>query len=520
MRARERRVTVTKVTDTILAAGSSGRPDWTALMTHMTELKDLEGILGLVEWEDETYAPPGARTARGPQVATLEAIRHRKLVDPELSDLIDRVEATTPDERVLLERMRREVDRATKVPERLVKAIAEARSRALVGWQQAREAKAFDQFRPNLEELLPLMRERAAALGGDGVSPYDALLDEYEPQMTTAVLRPVLEQLRDRLIPLVEAIRAAPAVSNACLQQPFADEPQWRLTLELLKDLGFDFTHGRQDRSAHPFTSSVNERDVRVTTRIDEHNLMSGISSTIHECGHALYEQGFAPEHHRTYLAAAPSMGIHESQSRLWENQVGLSRPFWTHYFPKLQARFPQQLGSVDLDTFWRAINRVEPSLIRVDADEVTYNLHIVLRFELESAMIAGDLQVADLPGAWNDGMKRLLGVTPSHDGEGCLQDIHWASGAFGYFPTYSIGNLYAAQLFDAFRGATADADERIEQGDYRPLLEWLRTHVHRRGHTAPAQTIVTDAVGQPLSVEPFIEYIETKYRAVYKMSS
>ena len=488
-------------------------------MTRVQELKDLDGVIGLLEWEDETYAPPGARLARGPQVATLEAIRHRKLVDPELGALLGSVSPRDDEQRVQLARVRRKVEQATKLPESLVKALAEARSAALPAWQTARAEADFAKFAPHLEQLLQLTRQKAAALGAPSQLAYDALLDEYEPEMTTAVLRPVFADLRQGLVPIVSTLAEARAPDDSFLRQRFDDQTQWAFTLRLLRDLGFDFSHGRQDRSTHPFTASVNERDVRVTTRIDEQHLMGSISSTVHECGHALYEQGFDTAHHRTYLAEAPSMGIHESQSRLWENQVGLSRPFWSHYLPELQAAFPKQLGGVSLDEFWRAINRVTPSMIRVDADEVTYNLHIVLRFELELALVAGDLKVADLPGAWSDQMHTLLGIRPDDDAQGCLQDIHWASGAFGYFPTYTLGNLYAAQLYAAFQAAEPAAEAGFASGQFEPLLSWLRTRVHQRGHTASAQTIVSEAVGEPLCVKPFLEYLRSKYAAVYDVS-
>ncbi len=506
----------TSTTSTTAASDHTQRPGWSALMNRMHEIKDLDGIVGLVEWEDETYAPPGARLARGPQLATLEAIRHRKLLDPELRDLLATVTPLTPEERALVDRLRRQVDRATRVPEDLVKALAEAKSAAVTAWQNARAEAKFERFAPHLERLLPLIRERAAALRVADQSAYDALLDEYEPEMTTAQLRPVLEALREGLIPLVERLSAAPPPTDDFLRQRFDDQQQWQFTLRLLNDLGFDFEHGRQDRSTHPFTATVNERDVRVTTRIDESNIMSAISSTVHECGHALYEQGFDPDHFRTYLASAASMGLHESQSRLWENQVGLGQPFWQYYLPALKEAFPTQLGDVHLDAFWRAINRVRPSLIRVDADEVTYNLHILLRFELELALIDGGLTVRDLPAAWSDTLQRLLGLRPANDAEGCLQDIHWSMAAFGYFPTYTLGNLYAAQLFEAFARSHPEASSDFAAGRFQPLLDWLRKHVHRRGHTAAAQTIVHEAVGAPLSVEPLLNYLRAKYAQLY----
>ncbi|MEL7370621.1 MAG: carboxypeptidase M32 [Myxococcota bacterium] len=484
----------------------------------MHEIKDIDGVLGLLEWEEETYAPDGARTARGPQVATIEALRHRKLTDPQLEALLREAEPTNEEDAVLIRRLQRHVDRATKTPERLVKAIAEARSAAMLAWQQARADSNFALFAPHLKTLLPLLREKAEALGEPETPIYDVLLDEYEPEMTTAQLKPVLSDLQQALVPIVQVLSETAPPPHEFATHHYDDNKQWQFTLRLLKDLGFDFSCGRQDRSAHPFTSTVNEKDVRVTTRIETNNLLSGISSTIHECGHALYEQGFASQHHRTYLAEAPSMGIHESQSRLWENQVGMSRPFWTHYLPILKKQFPEQLEKIDIDTFWRGINRVKPSMIRVDADEVTYNLHIVLRFELELALINDDLSVDDLPGAWNDKMERLLGIRPRNDAEGCLQDIHWASGAFGYFPTYTIGNLYAAQLFGAFQRSQTNPAKDFSAGRFRPLLDWLRKNVHHRGHTASAQKIVADAAGEKLSMRSFVEYLRAKYSEVYRV--
>ena len=441
---------------------------WADLTARMNELKDLDGVLGLMEWEDETYAPGGARLARGPQVATVEAIRHQRLTDPKLSDLLAAAAPSDATQSVMVQRLQRRVDQATKVPERLVKALAQARAESLPAWQAARAAADFAPFAPHLQKLLTLTKEKAAALSDGHESSYDALLDEYEPEMTTATLQPILESLQTGLVPLVQALGAAEPPPAGFLGHRFDDDAQWRLTIKLLEDLGFDFAHGRQDRSTHPFTASVNERDVRVTTRIEESNLMSAISSTIHECGHALYEQGFDPNHYRTVLAAAPSMGIHESQSRLWENQVGLSRAFWSHYLPVLKAAFRDQLEHVTVDDFWRGINRVTPSMIRVDADEVTYNLHIVLRFRLERAMVAGELSVPDLPGEWNRQMQELLGVTPPDDAQGCLQDIHWAMGAFGYFPHLLHRQSVRGPTLRRFHSRRALRGRRLRRWSFR----------------------------------------------------
>lgn len=492
------------------------------LWDRMHELKDLEGVLGLLSWDEETYAPSGARPARGRQTGTVEALRHQRLVDPAVGEQIQvaLADPTLSEERRLMaKRLERQRNLAVKVPESLVKAFAEARSTALEAWQKAKKEQKFSLMEKELKEVLRLLAQKADALGSATGVKYDALLDEYEPEMTVATLRPLFTQLRAGLVPLVERIaKSGRRPDTSFLAQRYDDQKQWDFTMLLLRDLGFDLERGRQDRSSHPFTSAAAPSDVRVTTRIFENNPSSAIFSTIHECGHGLYEQGFARDHDRTTLAAAPSMGIHESQSRLWENQIGRSRAFWAHYLPMLKASFPTQLAKVDLEAFHRAINVVEPSLVRVEADEVTYNLHIIVRFELEQALLSGDLPVAELPAAWNAKMKEVLGVTPAHDAEGCMQDIHWAWGAIGYFPTYTLGNLYAAQLVHAYERHHPGLWDDVAKGNFAPLLGWLRANIHRRGFTASAQQIVGDAVGGPLEIESFLGYLRHKYHALYEL--
>jgi carboxypeptidase Taq len=497
---------------------------WNALLERIHELKDLDAVLGLLTWDGETCAPPRGREGRGNHTAAIEAIKHQRLSDPALGELIAWAQAAPnldEAQRAMVKRLARERDRAVRVPERLVKALAQARARSLVTWVQARKDDDFPSFAPRLAELVALTQERADALGAAAAEArYDVLLDEYEPEMTRAALTPVLEQLRAGLVPLVEAIASAPRPERAFLETPRYDaELQWRFTLMLLEELGFDFSRGRQDRSAHPFTGGCDLDDVRLTTRVFEDNLPSAIFSTIHECGHGLYEQGFDRRYARTHLAAAPSAGIHESQSRLWENQIGRSLPFWRRWLPRLQALFPAQLGTVTLERFHRAINFVEPSAVRVEADELTYNLHILLRYELELALIGGDLSAADLPGAWNERMRRYLGLTPAGDADGCLQDIHWADAAFGYFPTYAIGNLYAAQLMDAYERQHPSVWQDVERSDCSGLLAWLRDKVHSHGHLRSAQETVAAAVGAPLAVEPFLAYLRQKYGALYALA-
>lgn len=498
-------------------------PGFAALCERMKELSNLDAILGLLSWDEETYAPPGGRASRGGHSATLEGIKHNKLTDPALGALIEahlEDEVLTQEQRTMVARLKRTRDLAVKVPEHLVKALAEARSASVDAWAKARAEDDFSRFAPHLEVVLDLTRARAEALGSASGDPYDALLDEFEPNATLATLRPVFAELRAALVPLLQDIvQSSQQPDVTFLQQSFEGPAQWDFTMTLLKDLGFDFENGRQDKSTHPFTGSVGPRDVRLTTRIEEKNPFNAIFSSIHECGHGLYEQGFNPEHFGTPLAGAPSMGIHESQSRLWENQVGRSRAFWQAYLPVLKTHFPKQLEAVDLDTFHRAVNHVRPSLIRTESDEVTYNLHILLRFELEQALLSKDLSVKDLPGAWRERMKADLGVEVPTDREGCLQDIHWAFGAIGYFPTYTLGNLFSAQLMQAYESAHPEVWKDIEDKRFAPLLQWLRTHIHRRGYTGYAAEIVQEVVGAPLSVTPFMNYLKGRFGPLYGLA-
>lgn len=504
--------------------GSKDHPRFADLLARTAELKDIDGILSLLQWDEETQAPPGAHAQRGLQTATLEAIKHQKLSDAALGGLLaELIEDRTlgVEERALVERLKRRRDLATKMPEALVKEIASVRSIALDSWQKARAKNNFSEFAPHLERTIELQRRKADALGfPSGGERYDALLDEFEPGMKTARLRPVLEDLRRGLVPIVDAILGSPAPDRSFLTgKTFDDDAQWRFTLKLLQDMNYGFDIGRQDRSAHPFTVNCAETDVRVTTRIFADNPLSAIFSTIHEGGHGLFEQGFRPEHHRTVLAEAPSAGLHESQSRLWENIIGRSREFWTHYLPIFARAFPEQMRGVSVEAMYRAVNYVERSAIRVDADEVTYNLHILVRFELELALLDGSLPVRELPGAWREKMEKYLGYTPVNDAEGCLQDIHWGWGSFGYFPTYSIGNLYAAQLAAAHERERPELWMDVAGGKFGGLLSWLREKVHRFGNVKAAEVVVQDATGEGLSVEPFLAYLRRKYSELYKIT-
>ncbi len=482
----------------------------------MHELKDLGGILGLLSWDQETYLPSRAGPARASQLATLQGLYHQRLVSPEVGEWLERAERgeLDADTRAMLKVFRRERDHSVRVPESLVRALAEAQSVGLQTWREARAERDFTRFAPALERLLELRRDQADAIGHGG-ERYDALLDHFEPEMTSARLLPVLERLRAALVPLVDALDGSIGGPDPFDGRVFEPEAQWRFTLELLPLLGFDLEAGRQDRSIHPFTGGTHPTDVRLTTRIDPRNPSPAVFGTLHELGHGLYEQGFAPEDHRTPLAASPSMGLHESQSRLWENLIGRSLPFWGFLYPRLKAAFPGALGGVALEDFHRAINRVQRSPIRVEADEVTYNLHIVLRTTLEVRLLRDELAVRDLPEAWNAAMEDTVGLRPRDDVEGVLQDIHWAHGEFGYFPTYALGNLYAASLMRAAEQVLPGLWDEVARGEVGALRGWLREKVHRHGARTSAEERVQAITGHGLTDVDFLAYLRAKYGAL-----
>src|SRR5436190_2157024 len=403
----------------------------------MREFADLGHVTSLLGWDQETYMPLRGGDARARQQATLRVMRHERMVDPRLGELLDRAEdeQLDPARAAMVRILRRDRTRAMQLPPPFVRRLALAEGRGVNAWRVAREEGDFNLYRPALEQVVALKREQADLIGYEG-ERYDALLDQYEPGMRVARLEPLLLMLRDELQELLSEIVAAGQLPLPAFDgRLFPDAAQWVLTMRMLSDMGYDLSAGRQDRSAHPFTMAVALGDVRVTTRIDERNPLSAIYATIHEAGHGMYEQGFDPAHEDTPIADAPSLGLHESQSRLWENIVGRSHAFWEHYAPVMRELFPDELADAGADDLFRAANRVEPTLIRVEADEVTYNMHVLIRFELELALLREELEVAELPEAWNDAYGRQLGVRPPNDALGVMQDIHWSHGSFGYFP-------------------------------------------------------------------------------------
>ncbi len=491
------------------------------LKARLAKVMDLNAAAAVLEWDQETHMPAGAAGVRALQISTIRKLAHEHLTADEIGALLDRLDPAVSDldpastEAALVRVTRRDYERARKLPGRLVAALAEASAHAREAWKTARETDSFATFAPHLERLVELNVEKAETLGYEE-HLYDPLLDEFEPGMKTADVERVFEGLRAELVPLVHAIAERPAPDETVLHRRFDPQKQWDFGLAVIRDFGFDFERGRQDHSAHPFTTAFSVFDVRLTTRVDEHFFNPAFFGTLHEAGHGLYEQGIDPALDRTPLASGTSLGMHESQSRLWENLVGRSRPFWTYYYPHLQKTFPESLSDVEGETFFRAVNKVAPSLIRVEADEVTYNLHIMLRFELEKAMLEGRLAVADVPEAWNEKMEAYLGLRPSSDAEGALQDIHWSLGAFGYFPTYALGNLMSAQLFNQAKQDLVGLDDQIAGGTFEALLRWLRVRVHRHGRKKTATEILVDTTGAGLRADPWLAYVREKFGALY----
>jgi carboxypeptidase Taq len=492
---------------------------WDAFAARMQEQSDLGGVMGLLGWDEQTMCPPGGRGARAHHGATIAAIAHQRLVDPAYGEAIEAA-AALPDlsvaQQAMVREARRARDTATKLPEEFVRALAQQRSATNQAWEHARETKRFEDYRPALEQLMRLKIEEADLLKGDGTR-YDALLDDFEPGMRLERLEPLFASLRERLVPFAQTLldRSAPDVS--VLEQGFDRDRQYAFSLRVLEDLGFDFEHGRQDLSTHPFTGGTAPSDVRLTTRVWEDWLPACLYATVHECGHGLYEQGHARGLWRTSVCGAPSLGLHESQSRFYENIIGRSQPFWEHYLPIARDFFPGQLDGVDAMAMQRAVCRVARTPIRVESDEVTYNLHILLRFELEVDLIEERVAVADLPEVWNTRMEQYLGYTPKDDVEGVMQDVHWSEGLFGYFPTYTLGNLYSAAIRDAMAQDLA-IDELVHAGEFAPILTWLRERIHAVGAVPLGEDLMREVTGKPLQIDSFMAYLEQKYGALYDL--
>ena len=500
------------------------------LKKTLGQIHHLRDAAAVLSWDQETYMPPGGGAIRAEQLATLQTLAHDQFVSTETESLLaffldvttgtlhpDHTSTLDESSQALLRETWRDFSHAKKLPSAFVNQLERECSLAQQVWAEARKTNDFQLFLPNLQRLVKLKRQEAEYLGYKD-SPYNALLDTYEPGSTVAQLRPLFATLRTALIRLLDCIRESPVQPKAhLLTQSYDKTQQVDFGRLVLKHMGYDFQRGRLDLSAHPFTTSFHPTDVRVTSRVFETDLPSCLFSCIHEGGHGLYEQGLPAKNYGTPLGEALSLGIHESQSRLWENCVGRSRAFWGYFYPKLQEVFPAQLGEVPAEEFYLAINRVTPSLIRVEADELTYNLHIMVRFEIELDLIEGRLEVEDLPEVWNAKVQEYLGIVPPSDAEGVLQDVHWSFGAFGYFPTYTLGNLYAAMLFRQAQKDLPGLDQSISQGDLIPLKGWLNDRVHRWGRQYTSAELLQRVTGKSLTPEPFIQDLEQKFGALYQ---
>jgi carboxypeptidase Taq len=492
------------------------------LIQRTREESLLASCAELLGWDELTYMPRGGVAHRGNQMAFLAGLLHQRASDPRLGELLDLLEESEvvrdpdSDAAVNVRELRRAYNRATRLPRTLVEEIARVTSLAQQEWAVARQKSDFDYFRPWLEKIVVLKRREAEALAFGRVA-YDALLDEYEPGASSQQLAQLFTALRRELVPLLGAIIGTQRRANGrILERELPVDRQRVFGEAVAAALGFDFRGGRLDTTVHPFFTGIGPGDCRICTRFGPHTFCDGFFGILHEVGHALYEQGLPAEHHGTPVGAAVSLGMHESQSRLWENTVGRSRSFWEHFLPRARQVFHQALDDVSLEEWYFALNQVVPSFNRVQADEVTYNLHILVRFELEQALLAGELDAADVPAAWNEAYRRYLGITPPDDAEGCLQDGHWGSGLIGYFPTYTLGNLFAAQLFARASEEIGNLDAVFACGDFRPLLDWLRERVYRHGSRYRPARLIERATGAPPDHRPLVQALRRKYGELY----
>ena len=490
---------------------------------HARQIALLSSASSLLQWDERTLLPQRGGAYRAEQVAHLAGVIHSRQTDPQYGQWLDEMEAhcadleATHEHSVTVRELSRQYRKQTQLPRRLVEELSRAAVLGQQNWAAARQDKTYETFAPHLQTIFDLKREQAEAVGYEDCA-YDALLDDFEPLERTSNVSRVLSDLRESLVPLVAAIQASSRVPRRdILTRPFPVPQQREIGRLAAQRIGFDFDRGRLDETDHPFCSTMGPHDCRITTRYDEAFFPMAFFGTLHEAGHGIYEQGLPSDQYGLPLGNFVSLGIHESQSRLWENFVGRSLPFWRFFYPLLQQQIPHTFSSDGLDDFYFSINDVRPSMIRVEADEVTYNLHIIIRFELEQALLTEDLSVWELPGAWNELYEKYLGIQPANVAEGVLQDIHWSAALIGYFPTYSLGNLYAAQLFESAREELGDLDHMFSQGDFVPLLQWLRTHVHRWGQTFTTADLVAKVVRTPLSHEPLVRYLVDKLGPLYQ---
>jgi carboxypeptidase Taq len=490
---------------------------------RLRELAVISSSAAVLGWEERTYMPRGGAALRAEQLSYLSGLHHEKLVDPYLDELMSDIEgsdlAKDPEspEAVNVRETRVVYDKQRKLPKKLVEELSKTTTLAQGEWVNARRNNDFKSFQPWLEKVIDLTRQKAEAYGYKD-EPYNALLDDYEPGATVADIGTAFEELRKELVELNKKIQAAPKKPNKSIVEREFDVDRQRVFGEMASAaIGFEFEKGRLDITTHPFCSGFGPGDTRITTRYNPKRLNDALFGTMHETGHALYEMGLQKDKYFGMpMGESVSLGIHESQSRMWENQVGRSKEFWTYMFPQAQRIFRESLGDVSLDDFYGAINNVEPSYIRVEADEATYNLHILLRFEIERAIFNKEIKIADIPGEWNSRFKKYFGIDVDKDANGCLQDVHWSAGLIGYFPTYALGNLYSAQFFAKALQDMPDLPQQFARGEFSGLLKWLRKNIHEQGQRYRATDLCEKVTGRPISHKPLMEYMNTKFGEIY----
>jgi len=494
-------------------------------LNHLKELigevEDISKAAAVLEWDQQVNMPPGGNEARGRQIATLSKITQEKFITDEIGRLIEDLKAeyagSDSDDAVMIRVLSRDYDKARRVPPEFIEEQSVVTSKAFEGWMEARSKSDFSIFRPHLEKVVELVKKYVSFFP-PADHPYDTLLDNFEPGMKTTDVKTIFDGLRLKQVDLIKAIASVKQVKDDFLYKKYKEEKMIDFGAKVVTQFGYDWNRGRQDKAPHPFETTFSVDDVRITTRFEKDNPTATLFSTMHESGHGMYEQGVNPAYERTSLASGTSLAVHESQSRMWENLVGRSLPFWEYFYPKFKKEFSSQLDGVSLKAFYKAINKVEPSLIRVNADEATYNLHIMLRLELEIGMVEGKIAIKDLPEIWNAKMQEYLGVTPPNDAKGVLQDIHWSGGAIGYFSTYALGNLVSAQLWEKINMDIPDLDDQIRKGNFSELLGWLRKNIHQHGRKFEPQVLVEAVTGSKITPEPYVRYLTKKYSEIYKL--
>jgi len=487
----------------------------------MAEVADINHSIALLGWDQQVYMPTGGAEERGYMMGTLGKIAHEKFISDQVGELLEDLKGFLPELDPDSESYRiikvtsRDFEKTRRVPSAFISEQAQIVSLAQQAWVEARANSDFSIFRPHLEKVIELSR-RYVSFFPPAEHPYDTLLDAFEPGMKTSEVKSIFDELRPQQVALIQAIGKRPQVEDGFLHLAYDEKSMWDFSVKVASSFGYDWKRGRQDPTTHPFCQSIGSDDVRITSRWVPALPFALLFGTMHETGHALYEQGVGHTWSRTALEGGTSLGFHESQSRLWENLVGRSRAFWGYFYPQLQDRFRTQLGNVSVDQFYRAINKVNPSYIRVEADEATYNLHIMLRLELEIAMVEGTLSAKDLPEIWNEKMKDYLGVVPPNDAKGVLQDIHWSGGTLGYFPTYALGNLISVQLWERFKTVNPDLESQLRQGDFSSLLSWLRVKIHQYGRKYEPQEMIQRVARSKIDSGPYIRYLNSKYSEIY----